>query len=203
MLRFFADEAEIDNFAKRQASGQYGTKIASLTPSVDDTTFHAPYGGVAMQHGGKLDTRSYLIESRAYFGSRYQRCDLNLDEDITVSDESIVIPRLSIRCDQLIFCQGYEAHRNRWFAGVKFKPAKGEILTLRIEGFDDPRVYHRGVWLARTANGMYQTGATYDWNHLDSKTHGVRAGRSPNEAARVFSPFRRSDRSPRGDPPCA
>jgi len=66
-----------------------------------------------------------------------------------------------------VFCQGIDAVQNPWFAHVRFKPAKGEILTVRIKGLPEERIIHRGVWLMPLGDGFFRVGATYEWDELN------------------------------------
>ena len=52
---------------------------------------------------------------------------------------------------------------------MPFRPAKGEILTVRIPGLGERRALNRGGWwLAPTDTAeVYRFGATYSWDVLD------------------------------------
>ena len=67
----------------------------------------------------------------------------------------------------VVFCQGIAATDNPWFRDVEFKPAKGEILTVRVPGLAEDRVIHRRVWLAPLGHELFRVGSTYDWKQLD------------------------------------
>ena len=53
---------------------------------------------------------------------------------------------------------------------MKFKPAKGEILTVKIPSLVEDRIIVRGnIWLLPLGNSIYRAGATYDWNANDNE----------------------------------
>ncbi|GAA5482929.1 NAD(P)/FAD-dependent oxidoreductase [Haloferula sargassicola] len=55
--------------------------------------------------------------------------------------------------------------------------AKGEILTVRIPGWDESRILiGGGGWLVPVGDGFFKAGATYEWDHLDGEPTG--AGRT-------------------------
>ena len=56
-------------------------------------------------------------------------------------------PRLDIRSAFVVWCQGYQAIRNRWFPTIPDGPAKGEILRVRLSDYTEDRVVHKGIWL--------------------------------------------------------
>ena len=67
-----------------------------------------------------------------------------------------------------IYCEGVQGARNPFFEWVKFKPAKGEILTVKIPSLVEDRIIVRGnIWLLPLGNSIYRAGATYDWNAND------------------------------------
>lgn len=48
------------------------------------------------------------------------------------------------------------------------RSAKGEILTVRAEGWDEGRIkVGGGGWLVPVGGGVFRAGATYEWNELD------------------------------------
>lgn len=177
MVRLFADDTEIANFERRQREGQYEGLIQPLQQRLDPRQIHAPLGGIEMQPTAKLDTATYLTESRLFFEKHaaYQCADIKLEQDLELETRSIRCLPINVSCDRMIFCQGIDAMTNPWFKEVKFKPAKGEILTVEIPEYSDKRVLHQGVWLAPAGEGVFQTGATYDWKQLDQVP--TRAGR--------------------------
>lgn len=101
-------------------------------------------GAVELKGGGRLDTRLFVEESRKFFAERIDEAE----------------------CGERIFCEGaaglisgkYGAHRS----------AKGEILMVRADGWDESRIkVGGGGWLVPIGGGLFRAGATYEWNELD------------------------------------
>ncbi len=92
---------------------------------------------------------------------------LNLPEELEMRAEGIFFPRWNLQAKRVIFCQGFAGRENPWFGCVPFDPAKGEILTIRVPGLAERRVFHCGIWLAPLGRELFRVGATYDRNHLD------------------------------------
>ena len=80
----------------------------------------------------------------------------------TPDDDGVRLPRLGVFARCVVFCQGFAARDNPWCAAVRFAPAKGEVLTVRVPGVVEARVVHRGVWLAPAGGDLYRAGSTYD-----------------------------------------
>jgi glycine/D-amino acid oxidase-like deaminating enzyme len=152
-LRLFADEAERDEFLRRQSTVLRG--LVRAEPHINTDWIAAPLGGFEMPDAARLDVPGYLDASRAYFQARDSYRVAEID------------PRNPPSADVVVFCRGY-ALDDPWFGGIAFNAAKGEILTIRALGLAEDRVIHRGVWLAPVGADLYRVGATYTWEPLDS-----------------------------------
>lgn len=115
-------------------------------------------GAVEVTGGGRLDTRLFVEASRNFF--REKGMDREADDGGA--------PR--------VFCEGAVG----LMAG-KYGPhrcAKGEILTVRAEGWDQLRIkVGGGGWMVPIGDGLFRAGATYEWNELDE---------CPTEKGRAF-----------------
>jgi len=125
-----------------------------------------PFGGCEF-HGAHLDCPGYLSASRREFLRRGCLLERRLEPE-----EAAAWP-----ATRVIFCQGFDASRNPFFAWIPWRAAKGEILTVRTSGLDPNTILSAGQWIVpleeppppdpsgrRTA----RTGSTYDWDTLDT-----------------------------------
>jgi len=162
-LRLFVDQAERDRLL-HQSAELTGHKITTCSPSIDQATLRAPYGGFSMDPAGQLDTISYLNSSRDHFAAanQYRQTHLDLRHDIKFQGDWLHVPRLAIRTRGIVFCQGIRGTTNPWFGHVHFDPSKGELLELRIPGVSLQTSIHSGIWLAPESSGRFLLGATYD-----------------------------------------
>ncbi len=167
-VRLFVDQAEVEAFRKRDQQFPFG-ELVTYREELHREFIHAPCGGLQMQPAGKLGTRQYLNRSRTYFLERdlLRDYDLDLATDLVIESTGVSCQPLHWQADQVVFCQGIAATANPWFRDVVFKPAKGEILTCHINGWDTQEVFHQGAWLAPCGNGLFQAGSTYEWKVLD------------------------------------
>ena len=62
--------------------------------------------------------------------------------------------------ERVIFCTGYSPLELPW------KPAKGELLTVRIRGLSLDKTLLRGIFVIPLGNDYYRVGATYEWHDL-------------------------------------
>jgi glycine oxidase len=168
-IRSFASEEERDLFDRR-LDPALRSFVRPADPPLREDWFDDTWGAIEMPEAGRLEVTGYLDASRRVFLSvgAYRNATIDPERDIEPDDNAVRIPSLGVQGRWLVFCQGYDpGSLSRWFSPVRFNPAKGEILTVRVPGLQEPRVIHRGVWLAPAGEGQFRVGATYVWDRLD------------------------------------
>jgi glycine/D-amino acid oxidase-like deaminating enzyme len=168
-VRIVATDREVEYLARRREQGF--PEASQPEPPVNEAWFLPGRGGFQLDQGGRLDVAAYLNASRLYFErlGQYAVANLSLQDDIVLTATGVRVSRLGVAARHLFFCQGIAATENPWFQDIRFRPAKGEILTLRIHGLTELRIVNRGVWLMPIGDGLYRAGATYDWSELNSE----------------------------------
>jgi glycine/D-amino acid oxidase-like deaminating enzyme len=162
MVRLFRSAGERTRFETK--AGEFGDWVRSPDPPPGDG-FAAPFGGFEMPTAARLEVAKYLDASRRRL--TVVTTDLT-DNDLDLSGHAVRVPRLGLTAGRVVFCRGVGDAGSRWFAGVRFQPAKGEILTVRIPGLTEPRVVHHGVWLVPLGDGLFRVGATFDRVNRDA-----------------------------------
>ena len=157
IVRLFTSELERQRFTDHRE--QFAGLVEHPTRLVDDWKVSNPFGGFVMPTAAQLDVATYLDASREWF----KRRGLFKRE---------VVPLGSLPSEEggkVILCHGYLSESHPAFSAVKFRPAKGEILTVRIPELNERRILNRGgFWVAPTGSpDVYRVGATYSWHQLD------------------------------------
>ena len=168
MVRLLADESEKEYLDRRIAS-EFSGLVQQPQPLVNPDWFEEGLGGFEMLAGGRLNVAAFLQVSRDRFAEdgMLLTAEIDVKQDVVVAADGVQLPRLGVGARRAVFCQGIDAVQNPWFAHVRFKPAKGEILTVRIKGLPEERIIHRGVWLMPLGDGFFRVGATYEWDELN------------------------------------
>ena len=164
IVRILKNDREHANYSKRRA--EFGALVRELDPPLNSAWFPTT-DGFEMPTAAQLDVTKYLDASRAFFGGQFLEADVST-EDVTMSAEGVTLPRLDLRGDYLIFCQGFAASRNPLTSDLPFRAAKGEILTVRIDDFDERRTVNNGHWLTPTGTDLWRFGATYSWSDFSN-----------------------------------
>ena len=174
-VRLFRNGEEPERWAAKRGRPEFAAHLSADGRVdgrlVDAARFHGDGTGFEMATSGWLDTRAWLADSAAWFAERGMLRTMALDPGSVVPEpEGVRLPD-GTRAAAVVFCEGHAARRNPWFPWVKWKCAKGEILTLRVpELATEQRIIHRGGWLLPVDDGdrTFRTGSTYEWNTLDT-----------------------------------
>ncbi len=110
-------------------------------------------GALLLTGGGRLDTRRFLDCSRDFFSL------LGIYQNGTIPPDSAGGGRIWCEGATGLILGRYGAHRC----------AKGEILTIRADGWDASSIrVGAGGWLVPIGNGLFKAGSTYEWDILDN-----------------------------------
>ena len=170
IVRLLVSHGEQDILSRKMTT-EFTDLVTHPHAPVDPHWFDDGLGGFEMHEGGRLNVAAFLDAARQSFlaDRLFVSFDLELDRDLELTVAGVRLPRLDVVAHRLIFCQGIDGQQNPWFQNVRFKPAKGEILTLRIDGLAEKRIISRGVWLMPLGSSLFRAGATYEWKDLDSE----------------------------------
>jgi len=149
ILRLASDAKGWEKFRAKLSLPEVATWAAGEVSPPDDRWL----GAVEIRGGGRLDVKGFLDASRRFFFER------GLYRQATVDCSSA-------SSSQRIWCEGADG----LLLGrpAPHRCAKGEILTLRAEAWDESQIrIGNGGWLIPLGAGVFKVGATYEWNELD------------------------------------
>jgi len=150
--RLFTHQGQADHFNRNSLEDKAFWAPRLLDSSQLPSTINAPFGGCITEHGGWLDIPRL---TQAIFAQFPQQ---------RTSPES-----LSTHCNRLIDCRGWRASSDPLWNDLPWKPARGELLIIRLENELPPVIWNSGVWLKPLGNLRWMTGATYAWDHFEAK----------------------------------
>lgn len=163
LVRLFDSGEQVAKWAKRRRDPEYAERVQE--PPEPPVGVGGEFGGFEVREAGHLDTGAFLDATRAALGGDW------IEEEF---------PAAGAGEGTTVFCEGFSAAANPLFDGVPFKPAKGEVLTLRCASLEGRRILNRGgVWVLPAGDGLFRAGATYAWGETD--TAPTAAGRAEIE----------------------
>lgn len=167
MLRVFRSETELRQAHKRRQDAAYHAYLDTPDDSKDNPNGYAlPYGSVRQQQTGYLLTRPLLACLQDFFIAK--KAYRKVDFPIQAIELAPILRWQNITPKRIIFCEGYQAIHNPWFAWLPFQPAKGEILTLTHQHALPDTLLNYGHWLIPLAEHQSRIGATFSHNCLDT-----------------------------------
>ena len=134
---------------------------ASREPLVDESRIENLLGGFQLRHAGFLDSNAFLEASRKHFESLgCWRSGEVREEDVELNESGVTWR--GEKFGVVVFCQGWEASKSRWFSWLPFGPARGTIFTLRGDTGEQRRIINRGCWLVPRGDGTIRAGSSFD-----------------------------------------
>ena len=126
----------------------------------------APEGGFLQRRTGYVDLPLLLQTLRDWLHRRGCLHEHRLDyRDIQLQPGRVCVAGHS--ADRLIFCDGARLRFNPWFNHLPLVPDQGEILNLRIDGWQPHHIVNGAHWLVPLDNGEVRLGATHEHAQLD------------------------------------
>ncbi len=163
ILRLVQKPAELVHLQKRQQDLAYQPYLGTYKPK---TQFKADFGTVEQAQTGYVLIASLLKHLHEFFLQQqsYQQLDFQYSE-IKFSPQ---LHWRNFNPKKIIFCEGFQAQNNPYFAYLPFQVAKGEILTIASSEFITDKILQYGNWLLPLNNNHYRLGATFDPVHLNT-----------------------------------
>jgi glycine/D-amino acid oxidase-like deaminating enzyme len=151
------------------ASDQPGLEsfLESAIVQSSNTSVNAPFGFGVVNQTGTIDTHQ-LVSAYAH---DLKNKGLLMETSIVYEDivqEEVCIKYQSIRCKQIVFCEGYGVKKNPFFKYLPLKGNKGELLVIKAPNLNVDVILKAGVFVIPLGNDCYKVGATYNPVDKDS-----------------------------------
>lgn len=165
VVKIFADEREKKFWLKK--SGEEDTYLSGdIAEEFHREALQAHAGCGTVKNAGKIYSARFLELFRNYFVNEKILVDEKFDFDLLeISDDSAGYK--DFRAKKIIFCEGWKALENPYFSYLPFKPAKGEILLLKIENLRTDKIIHKNGYLYSIGSNLFVAGSTYEWSGPD------------------------------------
>jgi glycine/D-amino acid oxidase-like deaminating enzyme len=170
IIKVFVNDDEKQLWLKKTEDKSYDLYLEKEIEYQDFNHCIKPHEGLAyVKNAGNIDVPkmintwcSYLKSNQSYVAEQFKYTDIKIVNN--------GIKWKNYEADFLIFCEGYSAHKNPFFTNMPFVPAKGEVLTVKINPLDTAQhVLNKGVFVLPESNQMYRVGATYVWDKIDEE----------------------------------
>jgi glycine/D-amino acid oxidase-like deaminating enzyme len=162
----------VDFFPNMQMQESFSSRIAE-DPSLLSISnekekfsnhFQFEFGIGIINQGYTVHLNNLLDRYRAKLAEQH----LLLEEKFNIEELNVFenhIEYKNIQAGKIIFCDGNESIRNKYFNKLPFAPNKGEALVLRIEQLDSQFIYKKGMMLIPLSEqNFWWLGSSYAWS---------------------------------------
>ena len=187
IARVFATSNEEDLWKKKALNDLADVIAKEIHEPTNEYSFLKNNYGFVKQ-GGYVDVPEFLRQTQNYLKKNDSIINETFDfDELQVSENEIKYKNLV--SDKIIFCQGHLSISNPYFNTVKFKPAKGEVLTIYCEELQARSVVNKDIFILPLAKkDHFKVGATYNWEDM-TDTPTEEAKRSLLEKLDVLLPY--------------
>ena len=162
IYQVFHSIAEQNEFSDRAAEASFRNFILPNPERVAHIKDEA--GACEITHSGWVDcdtwingVADWLNKRGAFIKGQFVYQDLHIGK-ITMEYQGIV-------CNNIIFCEGYQAIHNPFFQDEHIIPCKGNVLTIQFDNLTCERIIKKnGLYLVPSGNN-FKAGSTYQWNN--------------------------------------
>ena len=191
LTRLFRSEKGGEKLQKRLTDAEYRSCIGKvIEPGAEP--FNSPFGGFEIRRAGYLDTTALLDTLHQFFLNEgiLKYADFEYG-DLDLQGEGGQWQQYTAA--KVIFCEGYQMAFNPWFGELPLQGAKGEILSIEVDGLELKQMVNGGHWLIPRQDGSYRLGATHHWRALDEQISEI----DRNELLEGFHEIIKGDYSPK------
>jgi len=136
--RFFDSEKEAEIWQQKRDDPKLAVYAAALPEGASERSGLRPQlGGIRVRDAAHVDTKN-LLEA---FREQLRRLGLLVEERVSAEEFQVGGGHVSWRdrtARKIVFCEGHAASSNPYFSWIPFRPAKGQVLTVRDPDFAVP-----------------------------------------------------------------
>ncbi len=167
IVKIFAEENEKYFWLSKSTNEDTGKYLSEkITTDFFTDVVNNPIGCAFVKDAANLFVVKFLEDFRNYFLQQEILLDELFDfNELKVEPNSVSYKQFSAK--KIIFCEGYKIANNPYFKWIPFKPAKGEVLIVKIENLPTDKIINKGVYILPIGDDLFIVGTTYDWVNLN------------------------------------
>lgn len=137
---------------------------------LSNTNISQEFGSGIVKNSFRLDSKCFLEAFKKHSADKqfFLEGEINTS-DLEVSETKIVLRKLGISSNNIIFCEGQSVFNNQYFKWLPLSLTKGELLTVECKGLNLDAIVNKNFFVAPLGNNLYKVGATYEWYDLTDK----------------------------------
>ncbi len=168
ILQLCKSQDEVALWQKRKDEPEYANFLSEFLPPSSWESFgiNDNFGSFIIEDSAWVEAPLAIRAFKKYFEKlgvlRMEKFDYSL---LSAAKDSLKYKDICAK--KIIFCEGYKVMENPYFSWLNLRPAKGEILTLKID-FDFPDfIIHKEKWIMKSSDSELRMGSTWDRENLN------------------------------------
>ena len=168
IIRFFANNAEGNNWLSKSTWEGYNKWLKKEKDGAYLADIIFDEAGFGTVNGAKIDLGALVKAMKTYFQEKRKiRAELFDYQLLEIGKDSVQYK--DILAKKVIFCEGYRAAQNPWFAHLPFESAKGEVLIIRIPSLKTSDIIKKHLFIVPLENDLFWFGSNYEWEDLTNE----------------------------------
>jgi len=165
MIKLFTEDQEKILWMKKVNSEEGKYLSAEIKTDFHNDILNNVNGCAIVNNAGNVQTAKFIEGFKNYFKKEKILLEEIFEYDALKIFDSQVNYK-NIRAKRIIFCDGWKVMKNPYFSYLPFRPAKGELLKIKIPDFSTDKIIHKGISLLPIGDNLFIAGSTFNWNDL-------------------------------------
>ncbi len=158
------DQKSLNDWSVLAASPDFRDYV-SIRDNKLSNAIQSEFGYLEINHSGRVDILTMVNAFKRLISAPNCFIEAEFDEEqLEFTSEGIVYSDISAQ--QVIFCQGAGMNHNRLTQHLPLKPAKGEVLLIKISDPIADIIPQNGVFMLPLEDGIYKVGSNFEWDDL-------------------------------------
>ncbi|QSE97935.1 NAD(P)/FAD-dependent oxidoreductase [Fulvivirga lutea] len=179
IYRPFLSTEEQNEWSARSADAAYEPYIKEIHFRSINDAVNNPFGGVELKHSGFLKVSTFLecATEQLLNEDGFNLIQEKFDEKLLKITETGTEYK-GKSASKIIFCEGVQSNKSKFFDWLPFKPVKGDILTIEAD-IKTSLIINRGIFVIQIDKNRFKVGSTY--NNYDLTIEPSQEGRATLE----------------------
>ncbi len=161
----------VDLFPTKQMQDAFMVRVNEKAPYLMGETlqdfskeFNFNYGYGVINPCYVVDVKKILLYWRNYLmQNNLIRIENFFEDDVSIIENKISYKNMEV--EKIIFANGANCEKNKWFKNLPFAPNKGEALIIEAPSLPQDYIYKKGITIAPIENQQFWVGANYCWKY--------------------------------------
>ena len=134
--------------------------------SNDSEEISADFGFGEVKHSGRVDLKKMISIFRTHLDAGGSLLNEAFDYSAMEVSEKYIRYQ-SVEAEKIVFCEGHRLTQNPYFDYLPLMRTKGELLTVKLKGFQAKQLLKSSISLLPLGAEEYKLGATFNWDDKD------------------------------------